>query len=60
MKKSAPELLNQAWNNRKLKWRAPNLLAMAARSTAISYWIASCILAQVSFLLLLLLCCSCC
>lgn len=42
----APELLNQAWNNRKLKWRAPNLLAMAARSTALSYWIATCILVQ--------------
>ena len=43
---SGPELLNQAWNNRKLKWRAPYLLSMAARSTALSYWIATCILAQ--------------
>jgi hypothetical protein len=42
----APELLNQAWNNRKLKWRAPNLLAMAARSTALSYWVATCVLIQ--------------
>ena len=45
----APELLNQAWNNRKLKWRAPNLLAMAARSTALSYWVATCVLVQTKF-----------
>mmetsp|Transcript_7580 Transcript_7580/g.13216 ORF Transcript_7580/g.13216 Transcript_7580/m.13216 type:complete len:782 (+) Transcript_7580:21-2366(+) len=40
------ELLNQAWNDRKLKWRAPHLLAMAHRSTAISYWVATCVLCQ--------------
>jgi glycine hydroxymethyltransferase/Rap guanine nucleotide exchange factor 1 len=40
------ELLNQAWNKPKLKYRSPNVLRLIGRSTAISMWVASCILWQ--------------
>jgi hypothetical protein len=40
------ELLNQAWNKDKLKHRAPNIVACIARSTQLSYWVATMILSQ--------------
>lgn len=40
------ELLNQAWNKPKLKYRSPNVLRLIGRSTAISMWVASCVLWQ--------------
>ena len=41
-----PELLNQAWNNYKLKYRAPNVLSLINRANSVSYWVASMILWQ--------------
>lgn len=40
------ELLQQSWNNKRRKWRAPYLIALAARSTTVSFWVASLILSQ--------------
>lgn len=40
------ELLNQAWNKAKYKHRAKNVLAMIARSTALTMWAVSVILWQ--------------
>jgi len=38
------ELLNQAWNKKKYKYRAPHVLEMISRANAISYWVASLLL----------------
>jgi son of sevenless-like protein len=35
------ELLNQAWNNAKIKHRSPNLTSYIERSTNLSYWIST-------------------
>mmetsp|Transcript_6017 Transcript_6017/g.9086 ORF Transcript_6017/g.9086 Transcript_6017/m.9086 type:complete len:537 (-) Transcript_6017:66-1676(-) len=40
------ELLNQAWSKAKYKYRAKNVLALVARSTALTMWVASVILWQ--------------
>jgi hypothetical protein len=37
------ELLNQAWNTSKLKYRSPNVLDMISRANRISFWVASCV-----------------
>ena len=42
------EFLSQAWAKEKLKYRAPNVRALIARSTALSWWVASSILWQPS------------
>ena len=40
------ELINQAWSKQKLKHRAKNVTKFVARTTAVSYWVASVILWQ--------------
>lgn len=40
------ELLNQAWNKDKLKYRAPNVIALLTRLNHLSYWIPSLVLWQ--------------
>jgi len=40
------ELLNQAWSKAKYRYRAKNVLALVARSTALTMWVASVILWQ--------------
>jgi hypothetical protein len=38
------ELLQNAWSNKKLRYRAPNLIGLAGRSTSLSFWVATLIL----------------
>jgi hypothetical protein len=37
------ELLNQAWNREKLKYKSPNVLDLISRANRISFWVASCV-----------------
>jgi RasGEF domain/RasGEF N-terminal motif len=46
IKVKATELVSQSWNKDELKFRAPNVVALIARSTRISYWVATMILGQ--------------
>ena len=43
-KKQPSELMNQAWNSNKLKWRAVNTILIMDRLNTISYWLATVIL----------------
>eukprot|EP00004_Rigifila_ramosa_P019815 TRINITY_DN5087_c0_g1_i3.p1 TRINITY_DN5087_c0_g1~~TRINITY_DN5087_c0_g1_i3.p1 ORF type:complete len:1169 (+),score=295.43 TRINITY_DN5087_c0_g1_i3:53-3559(+) len=42
------ELLNQAWNKPKYRWRAPNVIALVERFNQLSSWVATIILWQTS------------